>query len=274
MSGDKSNNGHSNDRRGSVTSVAFSNLFNRSNSISANGNGNARKSSVSAAAAQDQRRRLSVTTLGLSGASPPSATTPFGLRRGSISTNNSDSTGIDESAIDDDEAAKMPTSPFARRTSFGAQAMRTMRTGQTSPGPGMPLQPPRRSSAAFARPVPTGSSSVSSSTRRMSATQASNTPPTRTPSDMPPARSDNGYNWTEQLRYRAESSLTGQRPSAGAAVQSGSPPRGAPQHDRTKSVSDMPAPPRQPEVMKPKQPERPKPDHMQERILKGDFYMD
>jgi len=274
MSSDNSSNGQSNDRRGSVTSAAFSNLFHRSNSTSANGtaNGSGRRSSVSAAAAQDQRRRLSVTTLGLSGASPPSATTPFGLRRGSISTNNSDS--IDECAVEDDEPAKMPpTSPFVRRTSFGAQAMRNMRTGQTSPGSGMPAQPMRRTSTAFARQPPSGAPSISTTSRRMSTSQASNTPPTRTPSDMLPARSDNGYNWTEQLRYRAESSITGQRPSMGSTATPGSPPRGS-QHDRAKSVSDMPAPPRQPEVMKPRQPERPKPDHMQERILKGDFYMD
>ncbi|GAP91482.1 hypothetical protein SAMD00023353_3100860 [Rosellinia necatrix] len=221
MSNDNGNAGPPNDRRGSVTSAAFSNLFHRSNSISAgpgNSNGTGRES-VSAAAARDQRRRLSVTTLGLSGASPPSANIPFGIRRSSISTTYSDS--IDENAIEDDEPGKMPsTSPFARRTSFGAQAMRNMRTGQTSPG------------------------------------------------------SDNGYNWTEQLRFRAESSVTGQRPTFGSVATPGSPPRGTPQHDRAKSVSDMPAPPRQPEVMKPRQPERPKPDHMQERILKGDFYMD
>lgn len=233
MSNDNSGTGHSGDRRGSVTSAAFSSLFHRSNSVSApgtgrgdgngNGNGNgapAGRESVSAAAARDQRRRLSVNTLGLSGASPPSASTPFGIRRASISTTNSDS--IDENAIEDDEPAKMPvTSPFARRTSFGAQAMRNMRTGQTSPG------------------------------------------------------SDNGYNWAEQLRYRAESSVAGQRPTFGSTAAPGSPPRAAnPHHDRAKSVSDMPAPPRQPEVMKPRRPERPKPDHMQERILKGDFYMD
>jgi hypothetical protein len=91
---------------------------------------------------------------------------------------------------------------------------------------------------------------------------------------MHSARSDNGYNWTEQLRYRAESSISGQRPAPGIVATPGSPPRAPPQHDRAKSVSDMPAPPRQAEVMKPRQPERPKPDHMQERILKGDFYMD
>ncbi|TGJ87292.1 hypothetical protein E0Z10_g1481 [Xylaria hypoxylon] len=273
MSNDNSGTGQPSDRRGSVTSAAFSNLFHRSNSTSASGNGNgngAARESVSAAAARDQRRRLSVTTLGLSGASPPAANTPFGLRRGSISsTNYSDS--IDENAIDDDEPGKMPsTSPFTRRTSFGAQAMRNMRTGQTSPGSGRPAQKARRTSIAAPRqpPLPAAPS------RRMSTSQASNTLPARTPSDMLSARSDNGYNWTEQLRFRAESSVAGQRPSFGSAAASGSPPRTASHHDRAKSVSDMPAPPRQPEVMKPRQPERPKPDHMQERILKGDFYMD
>jgi len=36
----------------------------------------------------------------------------------------------------------------------------------------------------------------------------------------------------------------------------------------------MPAPPVQAPVVKPKQPEPRKPDAFQERILKGDFYMD
>ncbi|KAI8946302.1 hypothetical protein F4801DRAFT_73048 [Xylaria longipes] len=279
MSNDNSGTGPPNDRRGSVTSAAFSNLFNRRNSTTATGNGNgnsnsAGRESVSAAAARDQRRRLSVTTLGLSGASPP-ASVPFGVRRGSIATTNSDS--IDESAIEDDEPAKIPsTSPFARRTSFGAQAMRNMRTGQTSPGSGRPAQQARRTSAASPRQPPPGASSLTAAaTRRMSTSQASNALSARTPSDMLSARSDNGYNWTEQLRFRAESSVTGQRPTFGSgSAAPGSPPRTTPHHDRAKSVSDMPAPPRQPEVMKPRQPERPKPDHMQERILKGDFYMD
>lgn len=214
MSNDSANNGSPNDRRGSVTTAAFSNLFHRSNSTSA-GTGGGRESAASAAA-RDQRRRLSITTLGLSGASPNSASTPFGIRRGSISTNNSDS--IDESAVEDDETAKAGvTSPFARRMSFGAQAMRNLRTGPASPG-----------------------------------------------------STDNGYNWSEQLRSRAESSVQGHRPTVGSH---GSPPRGGP-HDRSKSVSEMPAPPQQAPAVQPKQPERPKPDHMQERILKGDFYMD
>ncbi|KAI2629517.1 hypothetical protein GGR54DRAFT_266483 [Hypoxylon sp. NC1633] len=270
MSNDNNNNnGASNDRRGSVTSAAFSNLFHRSNSTSA-GNGNNRES-ASSAAVRDQRRRLSVTTMGLSGTAPNPANTPFGLRRGSISTNNSDS--IDESAVDDDEAAKaVPTSPFARRMSYGAQAMRNLRPGPTSPGSaGMPSQQTRRVSNGHARAVPTGVPSNSTATRRASTSQASNTLPYRTPSDMFSARADNGYNWSEQLRSRAESTVQGHRPKVGRYT---SPPRAGGQHDRSKSVSEMPAPPQQAAAVKPKQPERPKPDPMQERILKGDFYMD
>ncbi|KAH9897490.1 hypothetical protein F4778DRAFT_237401 [Xylariomycetidae sp. FL2044] len=274
MSNDNSNNGPPNDRRGSVTSAALSNLFHRSNSTST-GNPNARDS-ITAAAARDQRRRLSVTTLGLSGTTPSSATTPFGgYRRGSISTNNSDS--IDENAVEDDESIKAaPTSPFARRMSFGAQAMRSMRSaGPTTPASnGRPVQQPRRGSGDASTQAPAkGASSASSTGRRMSTSQASIATSARTPSDMLSARSDNGYNWSEQLRSRAESSVAGQRPSFGARA-SISPNRPAPQHDRAKSVSDMPAPPKQAATMKPKQPKQNKPDHMQERILKGDFYMD
>ncbi|KAI5866812.1 hypothetical protein GGS23DRAFT_603034 [Durotheca rogersii] len=265
MSGDNPNNGAPNDRRGSVTTAAFSNLFHRSNSISTSNN----RESATSAAAREQRRRLSVTTLGLSGASPNSATAPFGIRRGSISTNNSDS--IDESAVDDEEAAKTGTSPFARRMSFGAQAMRNLRTG--SPGSsGMPPQHSRFPSVT-SHPQRIGVPSWSDAARRASTSQASNTLPYRAPSDSFSARADNGYNWSEQLRSRAESSVSGHRPTFGASAY-GSPPRQSGYHDRAKSVSDMPAPPQQAAAVKPKPPERPKPDHMQERILKGDFYMD
>ncbi|KAI0889756.1 uncharacterized protein GGS22DRAFT_3698 [Annulohypoxylon maeteangense] len=262
-------NGPSNDRRGSVTSAAFSNLFQRSNSTSTGNNG---RESVTSVAARDQRRRLSVTTIGL-GTSPNAQSAPFGIRRGSISTNNSDS--IDENAIDDEESAKAgPNSPFARRMSFGAQAMRNLRTGPTSPGTaGRHSQESRRISNGHIRAPPTGAPSASAAARRASTSQASHTFSYRIPSDVYSARADNAYNWSEQLRSRAESSVQGHRPSFGAG-RYGSPPRGNGQHDRAKSVSEMPAPPQQAATVKPKQPERPKPDHMQERILKGDFYMD
>ncbi|KAG7050131.1 hypothetical protein JMJ77_0012884 [Colletotrichum scovillei] len=206
-------------RRGSVTQQAIAGLF-RSNSTS---NGGAFPGTSDA-----QRRRLSVTTgLGLTGTSPTGASAFNSLRRGSLSTNSNDS--IDENAIDEEEippnARTAPATPFTRRMSFGAQAMRTMRNGGGSPG-----------------------------------------------------SNDQGFNWSEQLRSRAESSVQGPRASFsfGSGLSS-SPPRGPGNgvaHDRQKSVSEMPAPPAQAAAMKPKAPERPKPDAFQERILKGDFYMD
>nr|XP_036585485.1 uncharacterized protein CTRU02_04346 [Colletotrichum truncatum]KAF6795536.1 hypothetical protein CTRU02_04346 [Colletotrichum truncatum] len=207
-------------RRGSVTQQAIAGLF-RSNSTST---GTAFPTGTSDA----QRRRLSVSTgLGLTGTSPTGSNAFNSLRRGSLSTNSNDS--IDENAVDEEEippnARTAPATPFTRRMSFGAQAMRTLRNGGGSPG-----------------------------------------------------SNDQGFNWSEQLRSRAESSVQGSRSSFsfGSGLSS-SPPRGMSNgavHDRTKSVSDMPAPPAQAAAMKPKAPERPKPDAFQERILKGDFYMD
>ncbi|KAI0846801.1 hypothetical protein F5Y00DRAFT_264212 [Daldinia vernicosa] len=270
MSNDNTNS-PSGDRRGSVTSAALCNLWQRSNSTST-GNGIGRES-VTSVASRDQRRRLSVNTIGLSGTSPNSGNATFGMRRGSNSTNNSDA--VDESAIEDEESAKIgPTSPFARRISFGAQAMLSLRTGSGSPGStGRTPQQSRRISNANTRALPSSASSASTAARRASTSQASNVLPYRAPSDMFSARADNGYNWPEQLRSRAESSVQGHRPTFGPR-RYGSPPHGGGQHDRSKSVSEMPPPPKQAAAVKPKQPERPKPDPMQERILKGDFYMD
>ncbi|KAL1877345.1 hypothetical protein VTK73DRAFT_8718 [Phialemonium thermophilum] len=221
-------------RRASITSNNLTNLFQRRNSTSA-GTTSVFPNPIATAAMGDQRRRLSITTLGLSGTSP---TNPMqfggGARRGSLSTNSSDA--IEENAIvDDDDSASGPrtgpNTPFTRRMSFGAQAMRNLRT----PGAGSP------------------------------------------------GSNDQGFNWSEQLRSRAESSVGSggaARPSFSLATGlSGSPPRAgagapsssvSPHHERAKSVSDMPAPPTQ--SPRPRQPK--KPDHFQERILKGDFYMD
>ncbi|KAK7923137.1 hypothetical protein PG985_007208 [Apiospora marii] len=256
-------------RRPSVTSTAFSNLFQRSGSTSQSTNGATAPISIG----RDQNRRLSVTTIGLSGTGPAPASTPFGtLRRGSISTNGSDS--IDENAVEDDESSRTaPTTPFTRRMSFGAQAMRSMRTpGGTSPGSNGRPDLARCSSGGNARP--SLSTSAPTSGGRRSSSQASIVLHTRTPSDMLfAARADQGYTWSEQLRSRAESSVSGARPTF-ASTGNGSPPRASNNfHDRAKSISDMPAPPQQAATVKPKPPQR-KPDAMQERILKGDFYMD
>lgn len=256
----------SRERRPSVTQAAFQSLFQRSNSTSAGMPG----VSGTPAMSMDQRRRLSVTTLGLSGATPSSST--FGsIRRSSVST-YSDS--IDENAVEDDESRTAPTTPFHRRMSFGGNAMFSMR-GPSGGSPGTNGRPDlaRRPSGGAA----SSATPASFPGRRASSFQASTAQPARSPSDMlSAARADQGFNWSEQLRSRAENSVSGMARPSFSMGSGGSPPRagGMMHHDRARSVSDMPAPPQQASAMKSKQPERPKPDHFQERILKGDFYMD
>lgn len=213
-------------RRGSFTTQTFGNIFGRSNSTSGSPPTAPFPGSVTIAAGQEQnRRRMSISTLGLSGTSPPIS--PSLCRRSSISTAGSDS--IDENAIDDEEgpARSNPTTPFVRRMSFGAQALMNARTsnGGTSPNQ-----------------------------------QAEGT----------------GFNWSEQLRSRAESSVSqSQRPSFSTSPSN----KFSSMHERSRSVSDMPSPPAAnipaPQAQaQPAKALRKQPDAFQERILKGDFYMD
>ncbi|RDI79989.1 hypothetical protein Vi05172_g10020 [Venturia inaequalis] len=159
---------------------------------------------ITSAAAQAQQRRLSLTTVGL-GASP-NQSSPFGsVRSRGESISSSTSGTVDESPFEDGDAQAVPASPFARRMSFGARAMRDIRSS-------------------------TGNGS---------------------------ANVGQGYDFAENLRSRAErSSISGGIPQPTAV------------HQRAKSVTVMEPPQRE----MPKQPKMP--DAFQERILKGDFYMD
>ncbi|KAL7895795.1 hypothetical protein HDV63DRAFT_392438 [Trichoderma sp. SZMC 28014] len=285
---DTSPNGPGVHRRSSITQAALSNLFSRNPSNAPagppfpNGNGNA----------DAQRRRLSITTIGLSGTSPTDTSSSF-MRRGSMST-NSNSDSINENAIEDEEFGgprTAPTTPFARHMSFGGNAaMRNFRNGSSpgngkspkSPPPGDQWMPPLSQSNPHQRQVSISAAWPSVGRRSSlhmppsSLPQASNIQHPRVSSDNASSRADQyGFNWSEQLRSRAESSVTGTRTSFSfQGTGSHSPPRAMPNHDRSKSISDMPQPPAQASSVRPKQPERPKPDAFQERILKGDFYMD
>lgn len=165
---------------------------------------------AAANAQAQQRRRMSITSLGLSGS--PTQSSAFAqarARQDSVSSGGSPSTSIDENAVEDGDAAPSgsPTSPFARRMSFGARALRDVKTG-------------------------TGNVN------------------------------GEGFNWSEQLRSRAERSSSAAGPLA-------SPPGVSPGHHQN-TTSAAPVEPPIKEM-----PKGPKvPDHFQERILKGDFYMD
>lgn len=275
-------------RRASITGQTFQDLFGRSGSYSGQQGRSTLSGPITTAAVNAQQRRLSLTTIGLSAS--PGQTSPFlsnpRTRTESLSSVNSGS--VDESPFEEDYAPSTsapgsnPATPFARRLSFGARALRDVRQGSGSVG-----NPNGRPSTHKASP-PTGG-------RGRGLSSLSNSLPTSAPllhSSSPPGRSSRrsisissvwphtiaenvedypeyehsltwsstgeGYNFAENLRSRAErGSISG--PSSMSSI---------PTHQRAKSVAIMEPPVRE----MPKQPKQP--DAMQERILKGDFYMD
>jgi len=278
MSNNTENNSNNNNndspgrpRRGSFTSQTFNSIFGRSNSTSGAPTAPF-PGPITTAAARDQQRRMSISTLGLSGTSPTQvAPFAFGGRRGSVSTDRSDS--IDENAIDDDDspARSVPTTPFARRMSFGAQALRAARTGNGSPGT-TGRAPSYTTNPNSLPTIPAGPRSGGGVTPPKTLAQASTQSKPRTTSDYPVSArpgEGGGFNWSEQLRSRAESSVSqSQRPSFSTS------PTTIKMHERTKSVTEMPTPPVAVPPPAPVRPARKQPDAFQERILKGDFYMD
>jgi hypothetical protein len=268
------NDPSSRNRRGSITSQTFNNIFGRSNSI-AGAPPAPFPGPITTAAAQDQRRRMSISTLGLGTSPTQQSPFPFGARRGSVSTAGSES--FDENAIDDEDGRSAPTTPFTRRMSFGAQALRSVRGGGS---PGTTSRPPSYTTAPLPT-IPSGPRSARPGSKSGVVTppktqaQASTQSKPRTASDFPVSArpgEGSGFNWSEQLRSRAESAVSQtQRPSfstspSSKAIQTS-------MHERAKSISEMPAPPTVVAAPVPR-PERKKPDAFQERILKGDFYMD
>jgi hypothetical protein len=133
-------------RRGSIASgLPFNDLFSRQNNQAA---------ARDAANAQASQRRLSVTTLGLSGSPTQAASFANGpFRRGSLSSSWSSSPGNHEDAITEDVDGTSPSSPFARRVSFGAQALREARTGSVGNGEGFNWSEALRSRAERAPSV-------------------------------------------------------------------------------------------------------------------------
>ncbi|KAL6250363.1 hypothetical protein RBB50_002665 [Rhinocladiella similis] len=172
------------------------------------------------------RRGTSITGLGLT--TNPSGQAPFSAfqRRASIATSTASSSpdfknsfGDEPAVIEEDDtstqAIGQPPSPsFARRVSFGAQALRDVRMG-SSPGS---------------------------------------------------APGGEGFNWSEALRDRSRRS---------PSFSSGNPFAQGASRPRSASISN-PEPPKEiPKAVEPPAPARmKKPDHLGERMLRGDFMMD
>lgn len=209
-------------RRSSFAGSTFADLFGagrtRTSGTTTNNNKDSTNNPTSqfpgpiTSAAVQAQRRVSLSTMGLS--TSPSQSSPY-RRRDSISSAYSGS--IDESAVEDElgPSQAQPTTPFARRVSFGAKALRDVQTGG---GGG---------------------------------------------SDRP---NGDGYNWADSFRNRAERSSSIVSTGGGGGGGGGSPNPNT--HVRAKSVATMQPPPAS------QLPKTNAPDHFQERILKGDFYMD
>lgn len=214
---------------------------------------------ITSAAVQAQRRRLSLTTLGLSTSNTQAG--PFA--RGRNDSLGSGSGSIDECAVEDDakDSSATPSTPFARRVSFGARAMMDIRNsnGQSQTNG---RSPPSNPSSSVGR---SGSNRGSISARDTKGRGVSFvTVPSSSFSHCPQAELTlfaEGFNWSENLRNRAER-------SSNVGLPGSTTPTGTSPHQRAKSVAVM-----EPPILEtPKEQKRP--DHFQERILKGDFYMD
>jgi hypothetical protein len=201
---------------------ALSDLFGRSSNAGAAGPP-AYPGPITTAAANaqaQQRRRMSLSSLSNPGTSPTSqqgAILGRGRRESMSSTGSANSLGggvVEESAIEEGDASPsspLANSPFARRLSFGARALRDVRTGSGS-------------------------------------------------------ANGEGFNWSENQRSRAESTV---ERSAFVNPSFNSNATTTSHHQRRQSMSTMPIPTN---TLPPARANAP--DHMQERILKGDFYMD
>lgn len=233
-------------RRASLSQ--FSEIFGRS-PTALNSGTNSYPGPIATAAANAHRRRTSVSALGLN-CSPISAPLA-GSRDRTESWSSGGTSSIDENAIEEGDAAPnaSPTSPFGRRLSFGARAYQEARL---------------RAGNDNGKSVSDYSPSSAPQGRGLSSCQKSHSDYAKTLSNQFNQRSGEGFKWSEQLRSRAERSSSITSPTtATPGVSPREPPKSAPTNI-----------PQQPIQQQPAVRERPKPDAFQERILKGDFYMD
>ncbi|KAI9042217.1 uncharacterized protein KD926_005717 [Aspergillus affinis] len=221
--------------------------------------------SAVANAQSNQGRRLSITTLGLSGSpTQTSSLGPRNFRQGSVSSSVGSNSATYEDAVTEDSengpSGATPSSPFARRVSFGAQALREARAGSISNGKYPPQErvfPGRRRQTAS---LPTGTGSIGAGIDQVA--------PQNERSNSSGRLLGEGFNWSEALRSRAE-----RAPSFGAISPNGSSNQHSvyagqsAHHQRAASIASMEQPARE----LPKQPRQNKPDFFQEKILRGDF---
>ena len=225
-------------------------------------------SSMATAAANAQStqgRRLSLSTLGLSG-SPAQISSPSGprfFRAASIASSTGSTSGNPEEAVIDEDIENFPSvdrshSPSMERLSSEVQTARDAR--ELSPG-SAPLAERRRTSLSTS----TFPLNISSGP---AASNISKAFPQNDMSNLTRRQLGDRFNWPEALRSRAERapSLSGGPPpvnlQAAGAGQNNSRQRAASLASIEQPVEDTPKHPN-------KQKE---PDFFQEKILRGDYF--
>ncbi|KEF52542.1 uncharacterized protein A1O9_11384 [Exophiala aquamarina CBS 119918] len=236
-------------------------MFNpRSHSTTAAMSSSPPSAAVPANPAPHHRRGASITSLGLT-TNPSNQSSPYSAfarqRRASIATSSAsgspefrNSFGDEPAVIEEDDQTQAtiqpPASPsFARRVSFGAQALRDVKGGGGSPS----------ASGGGRRP----SSSLFTLDEN-----SENATPSRKVASGTAKTAGEGFNWSEAIRDRTRRS---------PSFSSGNPFSSHSTRPRSASISN-PAPPK--EITKPAESmsKMKKPDHLGERMLRGDFMMD
>ncbi len=244
---------------------------------------------------QSNRRGMSITTLGLGGNSPTNQNSPLNAfakqRRTSGASSTSSSLEFknsfeDSAVIEEDHQTGVPTntpaSPsFARRVSFGAQALRDVRSTGAVPAGRPPSlittlheqpenEPPHNDLSSNNSKATTRGGSrglfLSRSLRRYSASCFSS--PAGDVQLFCTCHTDHligeGFNWSEALRDR-----TRRQPSVSAGGNPFQP------RQRATSISTMEPLKEMPKAHSPPVTARlGKPDPLGERMLRGDFMMD
>jgi hypothetical protein len=243
---------------------------------------------------QSNRRGMSITTLGLNGNSPNSQNSPLSAfarqRRASVASSSASGSpefknSFEDSAVIEEDLqtgapANTPATPsFARRVSFGAQALRDVRsTGTASGGRRPSLFATLQEQPENETPRNDLSPSNSKATARGGSRGLFLSCPVRHVTFglefLEPLTFDNslfhtdpclgeGFNWSEALRDRTkrQSSVSGGKPFA--------------VRPRATSIATEEPPKEMPRAHAPPVTARlGKPDQLGERMLRGDFMMD
>ena len=247
---------------------------------------------TSTSAMPAHHRGMSITTMGLTG-NANGQNGPFNAfarqRRASVATSSASGSpefknnfGDEPAVIEEDDTARVPpnsSASFGRRLSFGAQALREVKQGS---GPGSPGAGRRPSSFLStldedngnnlpSRPVSSGKAKTPGKDRGLPpANFRILSPPSPTSKIMLITSLGEGFNWSEALRDRSKRS---------PSFTSGNPFASNSNRPRATSSGASDAPPPPPPQEMPKTVETPrsrmrKPDHLGERMLRGDFMMD